>query len=244
MRECSKSMSRRLADSNFVRKYFVGNGIDIGGKPDPFELYKEFFPLMTGVRMWDWEDGDAEFMAGVADETFDFVFSSHCLEHIKNPHVGIANWLRVLKPNGHLIINVPEEDLYEQGVFPSTYNRDHKYTWTVFKERSWSEKSVNVFDLLSRLGAAADVRKVEVIDAGYRYNLPRFDQTLSPVSESAIEMIIRKRTAQELTDGGRIRRGEQPSENMRVHFNQYMDDQKTLRSNNVNSQPFLNKNKI
>jgi SAM-dependent methyltransferase len=240
MRECSKSIGRRLSDSNFVRKYFVGNGIDIGGKPDPLLLYTELFPLIKSVRVWDWEDGDAEFMNGVADDTFDFVFASHCLEHLRDPKVGIANWFRILRPGGHLVINVPEEDLYEQGIFPSTYNRDHKYTWTVSKTRSWSEKSVNTLELLMSLGEAADIRKVEVIDSAYRYDLPRFDQTLSPVAECAIEMIVRKRLAQEVNDGGRIKRGEQPNENIRIHLNQYQDDQKTLRANNSNKPPFKN----
>jgi SAM-dependent methyltransferase len=244
MRECSKSIGRRLSDSNFVRKYFVGNGIDIGGKPDPLTLYTELFPFIKSVRMWDWEDGDAEFMKGVPDETFDFVFASHCLEHIKDPRVGIANWFRILRPGGHLIVNVPEEDLYEQGVFPSTYNRDHKYTWTMFKTRSWSEKSVNAIELLMGLGEAADVRKLEVIDSTYRYDLPRYDQTLSPVAECAIEMIVRKRTAQELADGGRIGRGKQPSESVRIHLNQYTDDQKTLRTNNPLQPPFKNETEL
>lgn len=111
MRECSKSMSRRLNDSNFIRKYFVGKGVDVGGKPDPLVLYKELFPLMESVRTWDREDGDAEFMEGVADGTFDFLFASHCLEHLHDPRVGLRNWLRVVKPGGHLIVDVPEEDL-------------------------------------------------------------------------------------------------------------------------------------
>jgi SAM-dependent methyltransferase len=240
MRECSKSIGRRLSDSNFVRKYFVGDGIDIGGKPDPLLLYTELFPLIKSVRMWDWEDGDAEFMNGVADGTYDFVFASHCLEHIRDPKVGIANWFRILKPGGHLIVNVPEEDLYEQGVFPSTHNLDHKHTWTMFKTRSWSDKSVNSLELLMSLGEAADIRKIEVIDSAYRYDLPRVDQTLSPVAECAIEMIVRKRTAGELKDGGRIRKGDQPPESVRIHFNQYKDDQMTLRSANKDKPPFQN----
>ena len=93
MKECSKSIQRRLADSNFLRRYFVGKGIDIGGKPDPLCLYKEFFPLMNEVKTWDWEDGDAQFMKGVADGVFDFVHSSHCLEHLVDPAEGMRNWL-------------------------------------------------------------------------------------------------------------------------------------------------------
>ncbi len=240
MKECSKSITRRLADPNYVRKYFVGEGIDIGGRPDPLMLYMELFPLIKSVRTWDWQDGDAELMQGVDDATYDFVFASHCLEHLRDPNVGLNNWFRILKPSGHLVVTVPEEDLYEQGLFPSTFNRDHKSTWTVYKTRSWSDLSINVIDLLRTLGDAADIRKIEVIDASYRYDLPRFDQTMTPTAECAIEFVVRKRTSVELAAGGRIARGAQPAREVRLHLNQYQDDQRTLRAANLEKPPFVN----
>lgn len=241
MKECSKSLPRRLADSNFIRKYFVGDGIDVGGKPDPLRLCAEFFPLMRSVRTWDWEDGDAQFMAGVPDSSVDFVHSSHCLEHLNDPAEGLSNWLRVLKPGGYIIVTIPDEDMYEQGVFPSTYNRDHKRTFTMHKEKSWSSCSVNVLDLLCSLGPTAEVLKVERLHGTHRYLLPRFDQTMTPVGESAIEFIIRKRTPEELAFGGTPTR-RQPVEDreLRLHLNQYRDDQKTLRAANPTNPPFLN----
>ena len=60
MKECSKSIARRLTDANFAARYFVGAGLDIGGKPDPLALYAELFPRVSTVRTWDLEDGDAE----------------------------------------------------------------------------------------------------------------------------------------------------------------------------------------
>ena len=100
MKECSKSIQRRLADSNFLRKYFVGNGVDIGGKPDPLILYKEMFPLLESVRTWDLEDGDAQFLNSVSNGSLDFVHSSHCLEHLIDPEEGLRNWLRVVRGGG------------------------------------------------------------------------------------------------------------------------------------------------
>jgi len=142
MKECTKAFVRRAADINFTARYFVGDGVDIGGAPDPLTLYAQFFPRMGKVRIWDLADGDAQLMASVADDSFDFVHSSHCLEHLVDPAVGLHNWFRILKPGGHLVVIVPDEDLYEQGVFPSTYNSDHKWTFTVSKSRSWSEVAV------------------------------------------------------------------------------------------------------
>nr|QQZ49923.1 class I SAM-dependent methyltransferase [Phenylobacterium glaciei] len=152
MKELSKSIARRMADPNFARRWLVGEGLDIGGKPDPLSLYTQFFPGLTGVRVWDWEDGDAQQLAGVPPESLDFVHSSHCLEHLVDPKEGLASWFRVLKPGGFLVVTVPDEDLYEQGVFASTHNLDHKWTFTVLKARSWSERSVNLVELLSGLG--------------------------------------------------------------------------------------------
>jgi SAM-dependent methyltransferase len=245
MKENSKSVLRRLADSNYGRRYLVGDGVDIGGKPDPLALYREFFPLMRSVRTWDMEDGDAQFMAGVADGTFDFVFSSHCLEHLGDPAEGLRNWLRVLKPGGHLVIAVPDEDLYEQGVWPSTHNKGHRHTFTVNKQRSWSPSSINLLTLLADLGPEADVRKLEVLDQTYRYDLPRFDQTLTPIGECGIEIVVRRRTLAELDVGGRLPGGKgQPAPEMRVYYNQYRADQAALRQLSAETPPFGDKREI
>lgn len=244
LKECSKSVARRLSDSRFVRKYFRGHGVDIGGKPDPLLLYKELFPLIESIKTWDLEDGDAQHMAGVADATYDFVFSSHCLEHVHEPLEALKNWLRILKPNGYIIFAVPEEDLYEQGVFPSSFNRDHKNTFTMFKTKSWSSRSINLLEFLAKLGPAAAIEKIELLDETYRYGLPRFDQTLTPVGESGIEVIIRKRESAEISSGALVREGKQPVGEIRLHLNQYRDDQKTLRSSNTERPPFNNDSEI
>lgn len=239
MKECSKSIMRRLADSNFVSRYFVGCGLDIGGKPDPLALYKELFCRMTEVRTWDKEDGDAQILAGLSDEKFDFVHSSHCLEHLADPHEGLHNWLRVVRPGGHLVVTVPDEDLYEQGVFPSTFNRDHKWTFTILKARSWSSRSLNVIDLVRQLDERAELLRIEQLSTSYRFNMPRYDQTLTPVGECGIEFVIRKRPEAEVSAGGRWRRPvEQPSSELRLHFNQYKIDMKTLRRENESVEPF------
>jgi len=241
VKECSKSISRRLADPNFSSRYFVGRGLDIGGKPDPLSLYRELFCRMNSVKTWDWEDGDAQFLSGVADGEFDFVHSSHCLEHLVDPREGIRNWLRVVRPGGHLVITVPDEDLYEQGVFPSTFNRDHKWTFTVFKTNSWSSRSLNILDLIRDLGAAADPLKIELLAATYRFDLPRYDQTLTPVGECGIEVVIRKRPNDELEAGGRwVRTSGQPEKEFRLHLNQYRDDLQTLKQSNQGKPPFEN----
>jgi len=238
LKELSKSIVRRMADPSFARRWFAGEGIDIGGKPDPLSLYVPFFPLMTGVRVWDWEDGDAQALAGVPADSLDFVHSSHCLEHLVDPHAGLAAWFGAVKPGGFLIVTVPDEDLYEQGVFPSTFNRDHKWTFTVMKSASWSDRSINVVDLLRGLGAAADVERLALLNATFRYDLPRFDQTLSPIGECGIEFVVRKRSPAELAAGGLVRATTQPAPAERRHFNQYRADHARLKADAQVNPPF------
>ncbi len=198
MYESSKSIFGKLRDSRYATRYLVGDGIDIGVGSDSIEQYYELFPLMNSCRGWDMPDGDAEIMKGIDDNTFDFVHSSHCLEHMRNPYIALNNWLRILKPGGHLICLVPDEDLYEQGQFPSTFNSDHKHTFTIYKKKSWSNQSINLFDLLAGTNFSIEIKKIELLDATYRYNIeqltkmPRFDQTLTTIGECAIEFIVRK----------------------------------------------------
>jgi SAM-dependent methyltransferase len=244
MRECSKSIARRLHDSAFVRRYFVGEGLDIGGRPDPLALYAELFPGVVSIRTWDLEDGDAQDLPGVAAESFDFVHGSHCLEHMRDPRAAIARWFAAVRPGGHLVVTVPDEDLYEQGVFPSTFNRDHRHTFTIFKTQSWSGASINVLDLVPLLGAAAEVIKIELLHATYRFGLPRFDQTLTPIAESGIEFIVRKRTAQEVGARGRLPQARATDRELRIHLNQYRDDRATIRAANAQKPPFANDDEL
>jgi len=193
-----------MHEPNFSNRYFVGKGLDIGGGPDPLGLYLELFPRMRGVKIWDKTDGNAETLDTIESCIFDFVHSSHCLEHLDDPSQALQNWFRVLKPDGYLVIMVPDEDMYEQGEFPSTWNGDHKFTFTISKKNSWSPKSINILDLLETLDENHEIIKIQKLDASYRYNIPRFDQSLTPIGECGIEIIIRKRPEKEVEDGGRM----------------------------------------
>ena len=206
MRETSKSIMRRLHDSRFATRFFKGKGIDIGAAMDPLSLYVELFPLITEMKIWQKRHGDGQLMEGVADNSYDFVHSSHCLEHLHDPYEGLKNWFRILKPGGYLIVTIPDEDLYEQGYFPSILNNEHKWTIPLYKSDSWSPKSINATSMVQVLGNAADIVKLELQDATFRTGLPQLDQTQTPIGECCIEMIIRKRTASELELKGRLNR--------------------------------------
>src|SRR4051812_17208610 len=105
MNETSKT---KLIWGSLERSILVGQGIDIGCGEDP---------VIPNARRFDVEDGDANNILEYVKGKFDFVYSSHCLEHMHDPRKTLQDWWELVKPGGHLILIVPDEDLYEQGVF-------------------------------------------------------------------------------------------------------------------------------
>lgn len=142
----------------------TGKGIDIGCGPDP---------VTPEARTFDLPDGDANEISKYVREQFDFVYSSHCLEHMHDPRKAVLEWWKLVKPGGHLFFIVPDEDLYEQGIFPSRFNPDHKATFTISKNKSWSPVSVNVIDLAFSLPHSQLV-SVVLHDNGYDRSAARF----------------------------------------------------------------------
>lgn len=190
----SISIQRRIADHRFATRYFVGKGLDVGGGIDSLALFQEFFPLVTAISRYDKENGDAQLLRNIDDHAFDFLYSSHCLEHLRDPREALSNWLRIVKAGGHLVVQVPDEDLYEQGQWPSRHNSDHKMTFTISKMKSWSPASVNVLDLLKDFTSQAQIISLGLVDHGYRYGLQGrgIDQTRTPLAECGIEFVLKK----------------------------------------------------
>lgn len=191
--EQSKSAKRRFYDGNFLSKYFVGDGIDIGCGNDSIGQYKNQFPLIISVKPWDIPDGDAQYLASVSDQSFEFVHSSHCLEHMVNPAIALENWIRVTKIGGYIIVTIPEEDMYEHGVWPSVNNTDHKWSFSICKASSTMPKSLNVIDLVKHFCNKTQVQRITLLDDFYRPELPQnIDQTLGPNAECAIEFVLKR----------------------------------------------------
>jgi predicted SAM-dependent methyltransferase len=171
--------------------YFRGAGIDVGGGHDGLEQYAELLGFDT-CRNWDMPDGDAQFLASVPDAKYDFLHSSHCLEHMEDPVIALGNWIRVVRPGGYIVITVPDEEMYEHLHWPSRYNPDHKWSFTLYQGRKRLPKSINIFDLLTLVWEDITIIKTERIEAGYRYDLGDTDQTALAIAECAIEVVLRK----------------------------------------------------
>lgn len=51
---------------------------------------------------------EAAALTGLADGAYDFVLSSHCLEHTANPLAALREWRRVVRCGGHLLLILPD----------------------------------------------------------------------------------------------------------------------------------------
>lgn len=179
-RETSKALARRLRDPMFASTYFVGCALDIGAGNDSLGKQVAHWPKLTSVDDFDVGDGDAQELKSIKLESYDLVYSSHCLEHVRYPGLAVARWMEVLRPGGYLVVVVPDYDMYERGQWPSRFNADHKHAFT--------------FQAVTALIADTwDAIKVERIIAGFDPSLPLdIDQTSDRDAECAIEFVVRK----------------------------------------------------
>lgn len=178
--ETSKARARRLR-SGYFHRYLCGKGIDIGCGDDP---------ITPDCLHWDLAQGDAATLPGLKPAEFDWVYSSHCLEDLPDPAAALARWWEVLKPGGYLLVAVPDEDLYEQGGWPSRFNAGHRWTFTGHKSGSWSPVSRNLVDLVREL-PAHELISLRRCDDGYDYDGGVWDRTHGP-AEAGLEVLVRK----------------------------------------------------
>lgn len=150
--------TRAIRGSDFARKFFSGTVLDIGCGPDL---------VVPHAQPFDLEHGDANrILDHLPPEAFDCVHSSHCLEHMQDAPAALAQWWALVKPGGFLITVVPDEDLYEQGMWPSAFNPDHKATFRLDKATSWSPVSHEIRALVAAL-PGAEIVDCAVQDHGY-----------------------------------------------------------------------------
>src|SRR5687767_1369562 len=100
--ETSKALRRRLRDPIWAERIMVGDALDIGAGSDGLGRQIGIWPLLKTVTEWDKQDGDAQVLHRVPNNSFDLVYSSHCLEHLRDPDAAIRRWGEILRPNGHL----------------------------------------------------------------------------------------------------------------------------------------------
>jgi SAM-dependent methyltransferase len=124
-------------------------GIEIGGPSIVFRLVLPVYPVISNLdgvnfsstTMWEGaiDEGnpfryyknktgkqfvaEATDLSGIRDNTYDFLLSSNCLEHIANPLKALDEWIRVVRPNGYFLLVLPKKES----------NFDHKRPITTFE---------------------------------------------------------------------------------------------------------------
>ena len=99
-------------------------GIEISGKQvkRTKELFKE-----CGIGNVKLDRGDVRKMK-FKDGSFDVIFCTDMLEHIRDPEVALKEIRRVLKPKGILIVSVPTENLlYKFGRLIGRFDKSTKH---------------------------------------------------------------------------------------------------------------------
>lgn len=129
MSETSKCRER-------LKKYCVGYGLDVGyggdpivpsaitmDMPTPYTKVGPGAPLNLG--------GDARDLKWFRDNALDYVYSSHLLEDYTEGDMktALSEWLRVIRPEGYLILYCPVEAVYRKHCDKAgePYNLSHKY---------------------------------------------------------------------------------------------------------------------
>lgn len=103
-----------------AKQFCHGNGIDVGCGDWPLD----------GAIAHDVKGGGIGNFCGDAydlpDGPFDYVFSSHCLEHLGDPIGAIEHWKSRLIAGGVLFLYLPHEEM--EYWLPQN-NRKHLHTW-------------------------------------------------------------------------------------------------------------------
>lgn len=200
--ESSKiSVIERRLRNKFFEKYCNGKGIDIGTSSSvlenlwwhPLNLDCEAYEKGMGPHkdaVPEHMRGDATFMREIGDETYDWVYSSHCLEHIEDHELALKNWMRILKPGGYLIVYIPHVDYYERkNKKPSMNNPDHKHFYHPFYE---DEDIESVFNLFSKICGQNNIIYINECSTGctdWKKPLHKFEDK---GGEYSIEIVVKK----------------------------------------------------
>lgn len=172
--ETSKAASRR-AREGFFAAYCQGEGLHIGHGGDL---------LAPNCQAWG---GDAQYLSGIAPESFDFVYSSHPMVTLENPALALANWWTAVKRGGYLILYIPHRDRYEKKTtLPSRFNPDHRQF--SLPDRDEPPDTVGIVPLIERTLDGFEI--VYAKECSERHTIR--DPLIHSDGEYSIEIVVRK----------------------------------------------------
>lgn len=120
----------------FATKLCQGKGYDIGYCKKEWML-----PGSIGIDKNDESSYDAN---NLPKEKMDYIFSSHCLEHVDDWVETLNYWLEHLKDNGVLFLYLPD---YSQKYWRPWNNRKHKHALSpnIIKDFLFDKGCKNIF---------------------------------------------------------------------------------------------------
>ena len=97
-----------------ARQFCRGRGVDVGCGS---------WPLLGAIPVELRDGGDA---MNLPEGTFDYVASSHCLEHLVNPVAALEHWKSKLRRGGTLLLYLPHPD---QKYWRPQHCKKHLHSW-------------------------------------------------------------------------------------------------------------------
>lgn len=142
-----KSTAQQVSETSKCRTslapFCAGDGLDIGFGGDPIvphaicmDMPKAYARYKEHVQHLH---GDAANLHWFRDGCLDFVYSSHVLEDFPDTRAVLEEWLRVIKPGGHLVLYLPDEQAYRahcrsQGKPPNVHHVHEDFSLAYLKQ--------------------------------------------------------------------------------------------------------------
>jgi predicted SAM-dependent methyltransferase len=120
----------------FAKYFCKGNGYDIGFSKEEWK-----YPSARGI---DLSLDDGYHANNLPEGEVDYIYSSHCLEHVDNWIDTLEYWISKLKPSGTLFLYLPD---FSQKYWRPWHNRKHKHCLTpeLLKEFCIDHNMQNLF---------------------------------------------------------------------------------------------------
>jgi SAM-dependent methyltransferase len=120
----------------YAKHFCKGYGVDVGCNRQEW-----CFPGAIGIDL-NFKDGNTAYNFEYTD--LDYVYSSHCLEHLPDWVTALDYWTANLKPGGVLFLYLPH---YDQEYWRPWNNRKHIHMFSseIIKDYMESRGYINIF---------------------------------------------------------------------------------------------------
>lgn len=126
-------MSETASCKPYLQRFCVGQGLDLGCGDEKIrdDAIGVDIKVVTECDVIH----DASNLGIFGDDSMDYVYSSHLLEDFVNTEAVLREWIRIIKPNGNLVLFLPNQMAYEEHCAKNSVqpNQDHKHKHFCFE---------------------------------------------------------------------------------------------------------------